>query len=121
MAQNKPDMQLWTNAWRKADQEIFKNVYAKNAIIFPPGKPSVKGNDNILNFMKGGLGKVDVVFEKDFWETDENIIFEHGTFKDVELASQQVIGIGNYAVLWVLSGANWRIINHTWTMPNKKL
>jgi ketosteroid isomerase-like protein len=61
MAQQ-PTMQVWTTSWHKADATTFKNVYSKNALIFPPNKPTVQGNENILDFMKGGLGKVDVFF-----------------------------------------------------------
>lgn len=66
-----PTMQIWTESWRNSDSEKFKNIYADDALIFPPDKSVVRGNQNILNFMKGGLGKVDV-----FFETEELMISE---------------------------------------------
>ena len=36
----KPTMQVWTDAWKKADPEVFKNVYAENGLVFPPNKPT---------------------------------------------------------------------------------
>ena len=46
-----PNMQTWTDAWRKADPVEFKKVYSSDATIFPPNKPTIQGNDNILRFM----------------------------------------------------------------------
>lgn len=118
MAQ-KPTMQVWTNAWHKSDAEAFKNVYATNGLIFPPNKPTVQGNQNILDFMKGGLGKVDVFFEADSLITSENLAFEFGIFKDVELTTQKVIGEGKYSITWILENSVWKIQCHTWSMPVK--
>ncbi|OAZ05480.1 YybH family protein [Flavobacterium succinicans] len=118
MAQQ-PTMQVWTTAWHKADAPTFKNVYSKNALIFPPNKPTVQGNENILDFMKGGLGKVDVFFEAENRVISENLAFEHGVFKDVELSTQKVIGEGNYSVTWILENSVWKIQCHTWSMPVK--
>jgi ketosteroid isomerase-like protein len=118
MAQ-KPTMQVWTDAWHSADAESFKNVYAKNALIFPPNKPTVQGNEKILEFMKGGLGKVDVVFEKQNLIISENLAFEFGVFKDIELASPKVLGEGKYSVTWILENSVWKVQCHTWSMPVK--
>ena len=115
----KPAMQIWTDAWNKADAESFKNVYSKNALIFPPNKPTIQGNENILEFMKGGLGKVDVIFEAENLIVSENLAFEFGIFKDIELLSQKVIGEGKYSVTWVLENSVWKIQCHTWSMPVK--
>ncbi|MFK7032400.1 nuclear transport factor 2 family protein [Flavobacterium oreochromis] len=115
----KPTMQVWTDAWHNADAEVFKNVYSTNALIFPPNKPTIQGNDNILDFMKGGLGKVDVVFEAKNLIISENLAFEFGLFKDVELVSQKVTGEGNYSVTWILENSVWKVLCHTWSMPIK--
>jgi ketosteroid isomerase-like protein len=112
----KPTMQIWTDAWRNADAGNFKNVYSKNALIFPPGKPTIQGSENILDFMKGGLGKVDVVFEVDDLIVSGNLAFEYGIFKDVDLATQQVIGEGKYSVTWISEHLVWQIQCHTWSM-----
>jgi ketosteroid isomerase-like protein len=119
MAQNKSMMQVWTDAWHGADAEIFKNIYSKNALIFPPNKPTIQGNQNILEFMKGGLGKVDVIFEAETLIVSENLAFEFGVFKDIELLSQKVIGEGKYSITWVLENSVWKIQCHTWSMPIK--
>lgn len=118
MAQQ-PTMAIWTTAWHNADAETFKNIYSQNALIFPPNKPTVQGNQNILNFMSGGLGKVDVIFEAEKLIISENLAFEFGLFKDVELSSQKVIGKGKYSVTWILDNSVWKIQCHTWSMPIK--
>lgn len=118
MAQ-KPTMNIWTDAWQKADPELFKNVYAENASIFPPNKPSVLTNANILDFMSGGLGKVHVVFEPKSLIIDQKLAFEYGIFKDVEFNSNKILGIGKYAVTWILKDEQWKIVCHTWSMPDR--
>ena len=118
MAQQ-PTMQLWTNAWHEADSEAFKKMYSKDALIFPPNKPSIKGNENILEFMKGGLGKVDVIFDPENLILNENLAFEYGIFKDIKLSNHQVLGKGKYSITWVLENSTWKILCHTWSMPEK--
>ncbi len=119
MAQ-KPTMKTWTNLWYKADKEAFQKIYAKNALIFPPHKAVVQGNKNILEFMKGGLGKVNVIFEPTILIVNTNIAFESGIFKDTELLSNNVLAKGNYSVSWILENSNWKILCHSWSMPKKE-
>ncbi|WP_219007202.1 nuclear transport factor 2 family protein [Aquimarina litoralis] len=118
MAQQ-PTMKVWTDAWQEANPKTFKNVYAKNAVIFPPNKPAVQTNRNILDFMRGGLGKVDVIFERDSLIINEKLAFEYGTFKDVELKTVKILGKGKYSVTWILENEQWKVLCHTWSMPYK--
>lgn len=115
-----PTMQIWTERWRKADSENFKNIYANNALIFPPNKPIVQGNANILDFMKGGLGKVAVIFEPESIIISENLAFEYGIFKDADLSEGKVLGKGTYSVTWILEDSFWKIHCHSWSMPVKE-
>ncbi len=119
MAQQ-PTMQKWTDAWHSADSVAFKSIYTENALIFPPNKKTVQGNQNILEFMKGGLGKVDVYFEPDNLLINENLAFESGIFKDVEFKSDKILGTGKYSITWLLVDEEWKILCHTWSMPDKK-
>ena len=112
-------MQIWTDAWHNANAEAFKNVYSKNALIFPPNKPTIQGHENILDFVKGGLGKVDVIFEAESLFVCKNLAFEFGVFKDIELSSKKVIGEGKYSVTWILENSVWKVHCHTWSMPIK--
>ena len=117
---NKPTMQVWTDAWHLANEENFKSVYAKNALIFPPNKPTIQGNTGILEFMKGGLGKVDVLFIKEELIIEQNLAFEYGIFRDVDTKTQQITGEGNYSITWILENEDWKVQCHTWSMPVKK-
>ncbi len=118
MAQQ-PTMQVWTDAWHEGHADRFKNIYTKSALIFPPNKPSVQGNENILEFMSGGLGKVDVFFEPDSLITSEHLAFEYGVFKDIELSGDKILGQGKYSITWVFENDTWKIQCHTWSMPEK--
>lgn len=118
MAQQ-PTMKTWTDAWHNADTASFKQVYSKNAIIFPPNKPAIQGNENILAFMKGGLGKVDVVFHAESLLVSGNLAFETGTFKDVEWSGEKIIAEGQYTVTWILVNSVWKVHCHAWSMPVK--
>jgi ketosteroid isomerase-like protein len=114
-----PSMKIWTDAWHNADTVAFKKVYSANALIFPPNKPTVQGNDNILGFMKGGLGKVDVIFEAQNLFISDKLAFEFGIFKDVELTSLKELSVGKYSVTWILEQSVWKIQCHSWSMPVK--
>jgi len=96
-----PGMMAWTLAWRAAEPENFRKVYSDDALIFPPNKPTIQGNDKILEFMKGGPGKVDVIFIPNAQQVSDTFAFESGVFQDVELASQKISGEGHYAATWV--------------------
>lgn len=108
-------MRIWTDAWRKADTKTFKTIYANQALIFPPKKPMVKGNESILEFMRGGMSKMDVVFEEESLTIGISLAFEVGIFKDLEPGTQNLIGSGNYSVTWILVEKEWKILCHTWS------
>ena len=113
-------MQVWTDTWHKADAKAFKALYFDGASIFPPNKPTVIGNGNILNFMKGGLGREDVLFEPVYQSQSGHLAFEFGEFKDVDRSTQQVVAQGKYSITWILDQEKWKILNHTWSMPQKE-
>lgn len=115
----KPSMRAWTDAWHDADAVAFKNVYAEQALIFPPQKPALQGRDSIFAFLKGGLGKVDVVFEPESSIVEEELAFEQGVFRDMERPSRKVSGEGKYSVTWTLEKGVWKILCHAWSMPVK--
>lgn len=114
-----PSMTKWTKAWHRVEQEALRSFYSKEAIIFPANKASVKGNDNILAFMQGGLGKVDVRFEPDKLILSKELAFEYGDFKDIERNTDIVIAQGKYSVTWILENNEWKILNHVWSIPSK--
>lgn len=117
--EQKPSMEKWTILWREADLEKFQNLYARNAALFPAQKPAIIGNKNIADFMKGGIGKVDVFFEATSRTMSNSLAFEIGVFKDVELGAAQVLAEGNYSITWVLEAGEWKILCHTWSMQPK--
>ncbi len=119
-SQNTPSMAVWMQAWHNADAKKFKQVYSNDALIFPPNKSPVQGNDNILEFMKNGLGKVDVLFQVEKLIVNENLAFEFGTFKDRDISSKKITGKGIYTVTWVLEKHIWKIQCHTWSIPIKQ-
>lgn len=116
---HEPTLKIWTDAWHNADADQFKSIYSKEALIFPPNKPCLKGNEAILDFMKGGFGKVDVFFIAKEVQVSGNLTFEYGVFQDKELETHKIIGEGKYAVTWVLENSDWKIQCHTWSMPFK--
>jgi ketosteroid isomerase-like protein len=114
-----PTMQIWSDAWHNSDIKNFKNIYSENALIFPPNKATIQGNEKILEFMKGGFGKVDVTFIPNEVIINPEIIFEQGIFQDKEWGTSTVTGFGNYSLTWTLEQNLWKIKCHTWSMPIK--
>ena len=69
--------------------------------------------------MKGGLGKVDVIFEAQNLIVSKDLAFEFGIFKDVELSSHKVSAEGKYSVTWILENSIWKVQCHSWSLPVK--
>lgn len=69
--------------------------------------------------MRGGLGKVNVVFQAADVVSSENLVVERGVFRDVELNTLKVMGEGYYSVVWIKEESVWKIHCHTWSMPIK--
>lgn len=40
-------------------------------------------------------------------------------FKDIERSGDKILGQGKYFVSWVLDNSVWKIMCHTWSMPEK--
>lgn len=116
MMNPQPNMQAWTEAWKKQDEQAFMNLYSENALVIPPKKAAVQGNQHILSFMKGGMGKMEVYFEPDSLQVDQYLGFEKGTFKDVAPDSGELIGAGTYAISWILENNQWKILCHSWSI-----
>ncbi len=108
-----PSMQEWTRAWSYKEADAFKELYDIQALIFPPNRPAVQGNENILVYMHKGMGKTNVLFEPEEVHEAHQIIFEQGIFKDVAPTSGEVIATGRYAVVWVLTGSTRKIKSHS--------
>jgi ketosteroid isomerase-like protein len=115
----KPTLKIWTDAWLNADAAQFKSIYSKEALVFPPNKPNIQGNEAILDFMKGGFGKVEVLFIAKEVQISGNLAFEYGVFQDKELETHIITGEGKYAVTWILENSVWKILCHTWSLPIK--
>lgn len=81
---DQPTMQVWTAAWHNSEVQTLTELYAVNAAVFPPKKPTLIGNETIVNYFKGGFGKVDVYFEPNMLEVGERFAYEFGEFRDVE-------------------------------------
>lgn len=111
-----PSMQLWTDAWHEADQQKLKNIYVSKSLLFPFNKAAIQGNEKIIHFFEKGIGKVDVIFETEDIYTANNLAFEYGIFRDLELNSEKIIGIGKYAITWISKDDQWKILCHTWSL-----
>ncbi|MEL7004341.1 MAG: nuclear transport factor 2 family protein [Bacteroidota bacterium] len=112
--QHSPSMKSWTKAWLNRNEEEFKGLYAKEAIIFPSNKKPVIGDSEILNFMLRGFGRVKVTFNPSELIIDQNMAFESGKFRDWRLEDGVEVGNGLYAVSWALKQGRWQILSHSW-------
>lgn len=114
-----PTMQAWTDAWHEADAGRLQQLYAAQGYVFPPNKPTVSGNAAIIDFFRGGLGKVNVIFGANELLVGDTVAFEAGVFRDVDRNTEAVIASGSYSVTWVAEDGEWKIKCHTWSMPVK--
>ncbi len=114
--QNGPSMKSWTNAWHLSDSVALTDLYATNASVFPPKRPTIVGNLEIINYFKGGLGKVDVHFDPFFLEVAGNLAFELGEFRDVLWGTDELTEKGKYSITWIKSEGKWKILCHVFSI-----
>ena len=60
---------------------LLKMFIVKTHLYFHQIRKPVRGNNSILHFMKGGLGKVDVIFEPEDLRVDNMLAFESGILR----------------------------------------
>ncbi|MEO1054086.1 MAG: nuclear transport factor 2 family protein [Bacteroidota bacterium] len=114
--QDQPTMKAWTNAWHNSDAQALTALYAANASVFPPKKQTLIGNETIVNYFKGGFGKVDIYFEPTLLEVDENMAYEFGEFKDVKWGTKELTEKGKYSITWIKFNEEWKILCHVFSI-----
>lgn len=117
--QDEPSMERWTTAWHNSDGPALIDLYAENASVFPPKKPTLFGNEAIVNYFKGGFGKVDVYFKPKFLEVSTRLAYEYGEFRDVKWGTQELTEKGKYAITWISIDSEWKILCHTFSMGDE--
>ncbi|MEO1653581.1 MAG: nuclear transport factor 2 family protein [Bacteroidota bacterium] len=118
--QKEPSMQAWTKAWHESDIEALKALYAEQASVFPPKKTTIKGNNTIVDYFKGGFGKVDVFFIPEYQEIKADMAFEFGIFQDKVWSGDAITETGKYAITWIKQGEIWQILCHTFSIGDPK-
>ena len=113
-------MQEWTDAWHDSNVQALLDLYAKNANVFPPNRPTLTGNGVIVDYFKGGFGKVDVYFDPHYRKFDGIMGYEFGEFRDVKWGTQKLTEKGKYSITWIRVKENWKIICHTFSVGNLK-
>lgn len=120
-SQDQPTMQAWTDAWHNSDAQALTDLYAKNASVFPPKKQTLIGNETIVNYFKGGFGKVDVYFEPDFIEVGDKVAYEFGEFRDVKWGTQELTEKGKYSITWIQVDNQWKVLCHVFSIGDTDL
>ena len=113
-------MEKWTTAWHNSDSQALLNLYADKASVFPPKKQTLVGNETIVDYFKGGFGKVDVYFNPEFLEVSRELGYEFGEFRDVKWGTQELTEKGKYAITWIKVEGSWKILCHTFSMGEEK-
>lgn len=106
----------WVELFNKGDFDGIANLYAADAIAFPPGAPMVKGRAAIAKMWKGlaeqaGNPKLTVV---DVKRLGPNAAREIGTFTltTKEAAPKEISG--KYLVLWERTLGRWKLSADIW-------
>ncbi len=114
--QDEPSMEKWTKAWHDSDTKTLVNLYAENASVFPPNKETITGNQKIVEYFKGGFGKVDVYFQLEIQKVTDSVAYEFGEFRDVNWGTQELREKGKYAITWIKEEGQWKILCHTFSI-----
>lgn len=109
--------QRWAAAANAGDAEALTNLYAADAVIYPPDMPSVTGREEIRAFFTQMLseGPVEMTLT-----TNDVIIGESGEM-GVELGSfTDASGTGKFVAVWKKVDGDWKLAVDTWNMTERE-
>ncbi len=109
----------WVKAFNAGDANTLVALYAENAVVMPPGSPSLKGHVQLRQAMTKEIAGAQ----------SAGISFAFGTMNDVGVAGNTAwhagtyllkdkagatVDTGKYVELWQKSGGRWLMIRNIW-------
>lgn len=106
-------------AFSTGDAAVLDELYTADALLLPPGAPSVSGADNRIAFwqavMDSGVAGAELVAEEVKGTGDMATEVGRATLYD---GDGNVIVTGKYIVLWKKVGEDWKLHRDIWNLDS---
>jgi uncharacterized protein (TIGR02246 family) len=103
----------WNDAWAEGDAESIGNLYARDALLLPPGSGPIAGRDSIQAYYAMGMamdpgGSITMLEAFSAGEFG----YERGTYTSVNAEGEQT-DYGKYLAVWKLVDGEWKLYRDT--------
>jgi ketosteroid isomerase-like protein len=109
----------WVKAYNAGDAEAVLGFFAEDAVVMPPGAPTLRDNAAIRQFVLRGIaGAKAKTITLTLGSADDlgaagNLAWHSGPFAILD-KSGAAIDTGKYLETWRKIGGNWRMIRRIW-------
>lgn len=113
----------WGTGYNAGDADAVANLYTEDAMILPPGAPSVAGRAGIRDFIasdiaaSGAAGLTFNVAESDDVGFSGDVAWQNGTFTVTD-ASGAMVDAGKYLSVFQKLDGKWLLYRDTWNSDN---
>lgn len=93
----------------------LKDLYASEAIIYPPGSGSISGSEAVGKYWKGGFdaGVKSLSLQTDEVEQAGSSAIEYGRYSLLDASGKQIDN-GKYMVIWKKEKGDWKLSRDIW-------
>jgi len=108
----------WTAGYNAGDADAVANLYTEDAVVMPPGTPSLVGREAIRNFIASdaaaskAAGLTFNVSSSSMGVTPD-LAWEHGTFTITDV-SGATVDAGKYLSIFQKKDGKWMLYRDTW-------
>lgn len=99
---------LFSQLYMRGDHQAMANLYTEDGLIFPPGRPIIRGRAAIADYWKlqPGVSVVDHKTTADSIIIRGDIAYDYGTFRSQNAREGQRgnPGLGKYVIVWRRQG-----------------
>ena len=108
----------FSQLYMKGDHEAMARIYTEDGVIFPPGRPMIRGRTAIAEYWKlaPGVTVVDHQTVADSIILRDDIAYDYGTFRARNARDGQASnpGFGKYVIVWRRVGTQWLMHLDIW-------
>jgi ketosteroid isomerase-like protein len=108
----------FSQLYMKGDHEAMARIYTEDGVIFPPGRPMIRGRTAIAEYWKlaPGVTVVDHQTVADSIILRGDIAYDYGTFRARNARDGQAgnPGFGKYVIVWRRVGQQWLMHLDIW-------
>ena len=109
----------YSERFMTGDTAFYNSRYCKNAEVYSPGMPAVKGLDSIISFFYQGGSNKEAKIELPLGNIygNEELVVEEGTYNFPDGKGGSV-DKGKFIALWKQEEGTWKLFREIWNTDN---